>query len=57
MRLTDRPNNRNGNIRLDEQDFNRLQMLPIDDKNTLLEFDQNLTDPAHRQMRAQFVII
>ncbi|OXU22148.1 hypothetical protein TSAR_007696, partial [Trichomalopsis sarcophagae] len=44
----------NGNFRIEEPVFDRLQMLPIDDRNTLLEFDQHLVDPAHRQTRIQF---
>lgn len=46
----------NGNVRLEEPVYHRLQMLPINDRNSLLEFDQHLIDPAHRQMRIQFVI-
>ncbi|OXU17165.1 hypothetical protein TSAR_012810 [Trichomalopsis sarcophagae] len=48
MKLTDRPNNVNKNI------INKLQILPINDRNRLLEFDQHLVDPAHRQLRTQF---
>ncbi|XP_031784103.1 uncharacterized protein LOC116417090 isoform X3 [Nasonia vitripennis] len=44
----------NGNFRIEEPVFDRLQMLPIDDRNALLEFDQHLVDPAHRQTRIQF---